>query len=118
MGCRTVSSGNKITNCGSCGEVLLGDAIKVAANLHYHIHCFTCTECGCELVNTGFFTKVCLHLIIYFSQHSGYSFIEYRTVCQIRITRLCVCSFERNAIICLHCVSSNLVSWSISNLCD
>jgi len=58
MGCRTVSSGNKITNCGSCGEVLLGDAIKVAANLHYHIHCFTCTECGCELVNTGFFTKL------------------------------------------------------------
>lgn len=37
---------------------MLGDAIKVAANLHYHIHCFTCSECGCELVNTGFFTKL------------------------------------------------------------
>ena len=66
MGCRTVSSGNKITNCGSCGEVLLGDAIKVAANLHYHIHCFTCSECGCELVNTGFFTKVRLFYYLLF----------------------------------------------------
>jgi len=48
----------KTTQCGSCGGALLGEAIKVAANLHYHVQCFLCTACGCELVNTGFFSKL------------------------------------------------------------
>uniref|UniRef100_A0A8C6SEH0 Actin binding LIM protein family member 3 n=1 Tax=Neogobius melanostomus TaxID=47308 RepID=A0A8C6SEH0_9GOBI len=40
--------------CARCGEVCRGEVVRVKSS-HFHVHCFTCQVCGCDLVQSGFF---------------------------------------------------------------
>ncbi|XP_029923916.1 actin-binding LIM protein 3-like isoform X3 [Myripristis murdjan] len=40
--------------CERCGEACRGEVVRVK-NTHFHVHCFTCQVCGCDLVHSGFF---------------------------------------------------------------
>uniref|UniRef100_A0A3Q3KF85 LIM zinc-binding domain-containing protein n=1 Tax=Monopterus albus TaxID=43700 RepID=A0A3Q3KF85_MONAL len=40
--------------CAHCGEVCRGEVVRVKKK-HFHVHCFTCQVCGCDLVRSGFF---------------------------------------------------------------
>ncbi|XP_068610378.1 actin-binding LIM protein 1-like [Brachionichthys hirsutus] len=42
--------------CFRCGEPCKGKVLRVQAN-HFHINCFTCKVCGCDLGQSGFFVK-------------------------------------------------------------
>ncbi|XP_052007430.1 actin-binding LIM protein 1-like [Xyrauchen texanus] len=42
--------------CAKCGEVCKGEVLRVQAK-HFHIKCFTCKVCGCDLAQGGFFMK-------------------------------------------------------------
>ncbi|XP_063343145.1 actin-binding LIM protein 3-like isoform X3 [Pelmatolapia mariae] len=48
------SRGNSPIVCERCGEVCRGEVVRVK-NTHFHVNCFTCKVCGCDLVHTGFF---------------------------------------------------------------
>ncbi|XP_038565321.1 actin-binding LIM protein 3-like isoform X2 [Micropterus salmoides] len=48
------SRGNPAIACERCGEVCRGEVVRVK-NTHFHVHCFTCQVCGCDLVHSGFF---------------------------------------------------------------
>ncbi|XP_068187932.1 actin-binding LIM protein 3-like isoform X2 [Antennarius striatus] len=54
-------SSSPLSNCGSlsivcdrCGGVCRGEVVRVK-NTHFHVHCFTCQVCGCDLAHSGFF---------------------------------------------------------------
>ncbi|KAM9333848.1 actin-binding LIM protein 3-like [Pholidichthys leucotaenia] len=40
--------------CERCGEVCRGEVVRVKS-MHFHVNCFTCKVCGCDLVRSGFF---------------------------------------------------------------
>ncbi|XP_061664776.1 actin-binding LIM protein 2 isoform X2 [Syngnathoides biaculeatus] len=42
--------------CQNCGKPCKGEALRVQ-NQHFHIKCFACKVCGCELANGGFFLR-------------------------------------------------------------
>lgn len=42
--------------CYRCGETCKGEVVRVQTN-HFHIRCFTCQVCGCDLAQSGFFFK-------------------------------------------------------------
>ncbi|XP_063784163.1 actin-binding LIM protein 3 isoform X7 [Pseudophryne corroboree] len=42
--------------CYRCGEICKGEVVRVQTN-HFHIRCFTCQVCGCDLAQSGFFFK-------------------------------------------------------------
>ncbi|XP_056625541.1 actin-binding LIM protein 3 isoform X4 [Triplophysa dalaica] len=42
--------------CYRCREVCKGEVVRVQ-NIHFHIKCFTCQICGCDLAHSGFFQK-------------------------------------------------------------
>ncbi|XP_046732155.1 actin-binding LIM protein 1a isoform X8 [Silurus meridionalis] len=42
--------------CYKCGEPCKGEVLRVQ-NKHFHIKCFTCKVCGCDLAQGGFFMK-------------------------------------------------------------
>uniref|UniRef100_A0A8D0CQV5 Actin binding LIM protein family, member 3 n=1 Tax=Sander lucioperca TaxID=283035 RepID=A0A8D0CQV5_SANLU len=48
------SHGNSPILCERCGEVCRGEVVRVK-NTHFHVQCFTCQVCGCDLVHSGFF---------------------------------------------------------------
>ncbi|XP_058484380.1 actin-binding LIM protein 3-like isoform X7 [Solea solea] len=48
------SRANSPIVCERCGEVCRGEVVRVK-NTHFHVHCFTCQVCGCDLVHSGFF---------------------------------------------------------------
>ncbi|XP_073335796.1 actin-binding LIM protein 3-like [Pagrus major] len=48
------SRGSSAIVCERCGEVCRGEVVRVK-NTHFHVHCFTCQVCGCDLVHSGFF---------------------------------------------------------------
>ncbi|XP_071061579.1 actin-binding LIM protein 3-like isoform X2 [Pseudochaenichthys georgianus] len=48
------SRGNSPIACERCGEVCRGEVVRVK-NTHFHVQCFTCQVCGCDLVHSGFF---------------------------------------------------------------
>lgn len=51
------SSGNAgPIQCYRCGETCKGEVVRVQTN-HFHIRCFTCQVCGCDLAKSGFFFK-------------------------------------------------------------
>ncbi|XP_015229371.1 PREDICTED: actin-binding LIM protein 3-like isoform X2 [Cyprinodon variegatus] len=50
----TASRGNSPIMCERCREACHGEVVRVK-NTHFHIHCFTCQVCGCDLVRSGFF---------------------------------------------------------------
>ncbi|XP_076017285.1 actin-binding LIM protein 3-like isoform X2 [Genypterus blacodes] len=47
-------SGNSPIACERCGEACRGEVVRVK-NTHFHVQCFTCQVCGCDLVHSGFF---------------------------------------------------------------
>nr|XP_046233248.1 actin-binding LIM protein 1-like isoform X3 [Scatophagus argus] len=56
-GCHPSSpAGKRIIQCFRCGERCKGEVLRVQAN-HFHIKCFTCKVCGCDLAQSGFFVK-------------------------------------------------------------
>uniref|UniRef100_A0A3Q3IV41 LIM zinc-binding domain-containing protein n=1 Tax=Monopterus albus TaxID=43700 RepID=A0A3Q3IV41_MONAL len=42
--------------CNKCGEPCKGEVLRVQ-NKHFHLKCFTCKVCGCDLAQGGFFMK-------------------------------------------------------------
>ncbi|XP_055034919.1 actin-binding LIM protein 3 isoform X5 [Misgurnus anguillicaudatus] len=42
--------------CFRCREVCKGEVVRVQS-VHFHIKCFTCQVCGCDLAHSGFFQK-------------------------------------------------------------
>ncbi|XP_077598135.1 actin-binding LIM protein 2 isoform X1 [Stigmatopora nigra] len=49
-------SGRGPVGCQNCGKPCKGEALKVQ-DKHFHIKCFVCKVCGCELANGGFFLR-------------------------------------------------------------
>ncbi|XP_039208468.1 actin-binding LIM protein 3 isoform X7 [Crotalus tigris] len=53
-----------IIQCYRCGDTCKGEVVRVQNN-HFHIRCFTCQVCGCDLAQSGFFFKngeyICTH---------------------------------------------------------
>ncbi|XP_010784711.1 actin-binding LIM protein 1-like isoform X2 [Notothenia coriiceps] len=48
--------GKRIIPCFRCGDSCKGQVLRVQNN-HFHINCFTCKVCGCDLAQSGFFMK-------------------------------------------------------------
>ncbi|XP_059892662.1 actin-binding LIM protein 1-like isoform X5 [Gadus macrocephalus] len=42
--------------CFRCGEMCKGEVLRVQAR-HFHLNCFTCTVCGCDLSRGGSFLR-------------------------------------------------------------
>ncbi|XP_019901405.1 actin-binding LIM protein 3 isoform X9 [Esox lucius] len=42
--------------CQRCRDVCKGEVVRVQ-DTHFHVKCFTCTVCGCDLARSGFFQK-------------------------------------------------------------
>ncbi|KFQ56725.1 Actin-binding LIM protein 1, partial [Pelecanus crispus] len=49
-------SDKPVIHCHKCGEPCKGEVLRVQAR-HFHIKCFTCKVCGCDLAQGGFFIK-------------------------------------------------------------
>ncbi|XP_044034458.1 actin-binding LIM protein 1-like isoform X6 [Siniperca chuatsi] len=49
-------AGKRDIQCFRCGEPCKGEVLRVQ-NSHFHIKCFTCKVCGCDLAQSGFFMK-------------------------------------------------------------
>ncbi|KAL2083341.1 hypothetical protein ACEWY4_021114 [Coilia grayii] len=45
-----------LIQCYKCGELCKGEVLRVQSR-HFHIKCFTCKVCGCDLAQGGFFLK-------------------------------------------------------------
>ncbi|XP_041426064.1 actin-binding LIM protein 1-like isoform X18 [Xenopus laevis] len=45
-----------VIQCHKCGEPCKGEVLRVQAK-HFHIKCFICKVCGCDLAQGGFFIK-------------------------------------------------------------
>ncbi|KAM3591842.1 uncharacterized protein V6R79_008189 [Siganus canaliculatus] len=50
------SPGKQVIPCFRCGEQCKGEVLRVQNN-HFHIKCFTCKVCGCDLAQSGFFMR-------------------------------------------------------------
>ncbi|XP_031427537.1 actin-binding LIM protein 3 isoform X9 [Clupea harengus] len=48
--------GSSAIRCHRCREVCKGEVVRVQ-NVHFHVKCFTCQVCGCDLARSGFFQK-------------------------------------------------------------
>ncbi|XP_078809787.1 actin-binding LIM protein 3 isoform X23 [Oryzias latipes] len=42
--------------CQRCREICKGEVVRVQET-HFHVKCFTCTVCNCDLARSGFFQK-------------------------------------------------------------
>ncbi|KAM3859550.1 actin-binding LIM protein 1-like [Diretmus argenteus] len=49
-------AGKPVIQCFRCGETCKGEVLRVQSR-HFHIKCFTCKVCGCDLAQGGFFLK-------------------------------------------------------------
>ncbi|XP_071985467.1 actin-binding LIM protein 1 isoform X16 [Engystomops pustulosus] len=50
------SAEKPIIRCHKCGDPCKGEVLRVQAK-HFHIKCFICKVCGCDLAQGGFFIK-------------------------------------------------------------
>ncbi|KAJ1126700.1 hypothetical protein NDU88_005106 [Pleurodeles waltl] len=50
------SSSSTAIQCFRCHDTCKGEVVRVQTN-HFHIKCFTCQVCGCDLAQSGFFFK-------------------------------------------------------------
>ncbi|KAJ8348130.1 hypothetical protein SKAU_G00267190 [Synaphobranchus kaupii] len=55
-GGRSSGSGSAPIHCFRCREVCKGEVVRVQS-VHFHVKCFTCQVCGCDLALSGFFQK-------------------------------------------------------------
>ncbi|XP_053197295.1 actin-binding LIM protein 1-like isoform X2 [Scomber japonicus] len=49
-------AGKRLIQCFRCGEPCKGEVLRVQTS-HFHIKCFTCKVCGCDLGQSGFFMR-------------------------------------------------------------
>uniref|UniRef100_A0A3Q3B2Q4 LIM zinc-binding domain-containing protein n=1 Tax=Kryptolebias marmoratus TaxID=37003 RepID=A0A3Q3B2Q4_KRYMA len=42
--------------CSRCGRACRGEVLRVQSS-YFHIKCFTCKVCGCDLAHSGFFVR-------------------------------------------------------------
>ncbi|KAI1903011.1 hypothetical protein AGOR_G00022780 [Albula goreensis] len=49
-------SGSAPILCFRCREICKGEVVRVQS-VHFHVKCFTCQVCGCDLARSGFFQK-------------------------------------------------------------
>ncbi|XP_029400940.1 actin-binding LIM protein 2 isoform X1 [Mus pahari] len=47
--------------CNTCGNVCKGEVLRVQ-NKYFHIRCFVCKACGCDLAEGGFFVRQGEHI--------------------------------------------------------
>ncbi|XP_072293631.1 actin-binding LIM protein 1a isoform X5 [Eucyclogobius newberryi] len=50
------SADKPLIQCYKCGQPCKGEVLRVQ-NKHFHLKCFTCKVCGCDLAQGGFFMK-------------------------------------------------------------
>uniref|UniRef100_A0A672FEV4 Actin binding LIM protein family, member 3 n=1 Tax=Salarias fasciatus TaxID=181472 RepID=A0A672FEV4_SALFA len=50
------TNGSGPIRCQRCREVCKGEVVRVQET-HFHVKCFTCTVCNCDLARSGFFQK-------------------------------------------------------------
>ncbi|XP_075468089.1 actin-binding LIM protein 1 isoform X4 [Ascaphus truei] len=50
------STEKPVIRCHKCGEPCKGEVLRVQSK-HFHIKCFICKVCGCDLAQGGFFIK-------------------------------------------------------------
>ncbi|XP_038150636.1 actin-binding LIM protein 1a isoform X18 [Cyprinodon tularosa] len=50
------STEKPLIQCYKCGQPCKGEVLRVQ-NKHFHLKCFTCKVCGCDLAQGGFFMK-------------------------------------------------------------
>ncbi|XP_041722105.1 actin-binding LIM protein 1 isoform X25 [Coregonus clupeaformis] len=50
------SNEKPLIQCYKCGEPCKGEVLRVHSK-HFHLKCFTCKVCGCDLAQGGFFMK-------------------------------------------------------------
>ncbi|XP_073412712.1 actin-binding LIM protein 1 isoform X18 [Dendrobates tinctorius] len=50
------SAEKPLIHCHKCGEPCKGEVLRVQSK-HFHIKCFICKVCGCDLAQGGFFIK-------------------------------------------------------------
>uniref|UniRef100_A0AAQ5XF33 Actin binding LIM protein 1a n=1 Tax=Amphiprion ocellaris TaxID=80972 RepID=A0AAQ5XF33_AMPOC len=50
------STEKPLIQCYKCGEPCKGEVLRVQSK-HFHLKCFTCKVCGCDLAQGGFFMK-------------------------------------------------------------
>ncbi|CAI5653595.1 unnamed protein product [Oreochromis niloticus] len=50
------SAEKPLIQCYKCGQPCKGEVLRVQ-NKHFHLKCFTCKVCGCDLAQGGFFMK-------------------------------------------------------------
>ncbi|XP_061646891.1 actin-binding LIM protein 1-like isoform X1 [Phyllopteryx taeniolatus] len=50
------STAKPLIQCYKCGQPCKGEVLRVQ-NKHFHLKCFTCKACGCDLAQGGFFMK-------------------------------------------------------------
>ncbi|XP_061766689.1 actin-binding LIM protein 1a isoform X7 [Nerophis ophidion] len=50
------STEKPLIQCFKCGQPCKGEVLRVQ-NKHFHLKCFTCKVCGCDLAQGGFFMK-------------------------------------------------------------
>ncbi|KAF1373984.1 hypothetical protein PFLUV_G00244570 [Perca fluviatilis] len=56
-GCHPCSPrGKRVIQCFRCGEPCKGEVLRVQTS-YFHMKCFTCKVCGCDLAHSGFFVK-------------------------------------------------------------
>uniref|UniRef100_A0A674NKC5 Actin binding LIM protein 1a n=1 Tax=Takifugu rubripes TaxID=31033 RepID=A0A674NKC5_TAKRU len=55
-GTHNPSTEKPLLQCYKCGEPCKGEVLRVQ-NKHFHLKCFTCKVCGCDLAQGGFFMK-------------------------------------------------------------
>ncbi|XP_047661715.1 actin-binding LIM protein 3-like isoform X2 [Tachysurus fulvidraco] len=48
--------GHESISCFRCRNVCKGEVVRVQ-NVHFHVKCFTCQVCGCDLACSGFFQQ-------------------------------------------------------------
>ncbi|XP_030610633.1 actin-binding LIM protein 1-like [Archocentrus centrarchus] len=49
-------AGKKVIRCFRCGQSCRGEVLRVQSS-HFHMKCFTCKVCGCDLAQSGFFMR-------------------------------------------------------------
>ncbi|XP_047232971.1 actin-binding LIM protein 1-like isoform X4 [Girardinichthys multiradiatus] len=50
--------GKQPIQCFRCGGLCKGEALRVQSS-YFHLKCFTCKVCGCDLAQSGFFMRNC-----------------------------------------------------------
>ncbi|XP_041845478.1 actin-binding LIM protein 3 isoform X5 [Melanotaenia boesemani] len=56
QGSKRIEQSSGPIRCHRCREICKGEVVRVQ-DTHFHVKCFTCTVCNCDLAHSGFFQK-------------------------------------------------------------